>query len=93
MNLTWQIKLSNTAKKQLKKIDNKIQKRIVTFLKTLSSKYPRAIGKPLKKNFIGLWRYRIGEYRIICDIQDDKITILILRIGHRSKVYKKDIRK
>ena len=54
---------------------------------SLNTENPRIKGKALTSDLKGLWRYRVGDYRILADIQDDKIVILILDIGHRSKIY------
>ena len=53
----------------------------------MNTENPRIKGKPLTGDLKGLWRYRVGDYRILAEIQDDKIVILILDIGHRSKIY------
>ncbi len=50
---------------------------------------PRITGKPLKGNKKGIWRYRVGDYRILCDIQDKKLVILALELGNRKEIYKK----
>lgn len=79
---------SEDAAKQLKKIDKPIQKRIVKFMEEVRNlDDPRTRGKGLSSNLAHLWRYRVGDYRIICDIQDDKIIISVLRIAHRKEVY------
>ncbi len=49
---------------------------------------PRQWGKPLDGDKVGLWRYRVGDYRLICDIQDERITVLVIRVGHRKDVYR-----
>ena len=51
-------------------------------------KNPRHFGEPLKGNHAGFWRYRIGDYRILCDIRDENVIVLVLTIGHRRHVYK-----
>ena len=77
------------AKKQLKNLDFTVQKRIAKFIDNLEElENPRIKGKSLAGNLSGFWRYRIGDYRIICDIVDSEITIYILDISHRSKSYK-----
>ena len=48
---------------------------------------PRRFGKPLSRDMAGLWRYRVGNYRMICNIEDDKLVVLVLRAGHRKEVY------
>jgi mRNA interferase RelE/StbE len=78
------------AVKQLKKLDKSMQKRIIDFLKNKISgcNNPRYLGKPLKGKLSNLWRYRIGNYRIICKIQDKEVLVLVLNIKHRKTAYK-----
>ena len=77
------------AKKQLKNLDFTVQKRIAKFIDNLEGlENPRIKGKSLAGNLSGFWRYRVGDYQIICDIVDNEITIYILDISHRSKSYK-----
>lgn len=76
------------AEKHLGKLDNTIQKRIKNFVLELETlQNPRDRGKALVSNLNGLWRYRIGDYRLICHIDNDKLVILCLEIAHRSKAY------
>ena len=85
---------ADKARKEFLKLDKPIQKQIKTFLLKLQGmEDPCSSGKALKSNLGGLWRYRVGDYRIICDIQQDKILITVLRIGHRKNVYDRDISK
>jgi mRNA interferase RelE/StbE len=86
--LAWEIKLTNTARKQLKKLDHEAQQRIHRFLIERVRQSPRDIGKALKSQMSELWRYRVGDYRIVCEIQDTAITVLVVRIGHRREVYR-----
>ena len=84
-----QIIIQPNAKKQLKNLDFTIQQRIAKFIDNLQElENPRIKGKSLAGNLSGFWRYRVGDYRIICDIVDSEITIYILDISHRSKSYK-----
>lgn len=84
-----QIIIQPNAKKQLKNLDFTVQKRIAKFIDNLEElENPRIKGKSLAGNLSGFWRYRVGDYRIICDIVDSEITIYILDISHRSKSYK-----
>ena len=86
----WQVKYETKAEKQLVKLPSQEQLRITDKLREISdSGNPRERGKSLKGKFSNRWRYRIGDYRVICDIQDDILVILVIEIGHRSKVYKK----
>ncbi|WP_227651853.1 type II toxin-antitoxin system RelE family toxin, partial [Klebsiella pneumoniae] len=81
--LVWQIELSATAAKQLAKIDRHDAKRIAAFLRErlASVDDPRQLGKALTGPLGGLWRYRVGNYRIICDLQGKRLIILVLEIG------------
>jgi mRNA interferase RelE/StbE len=88
--LAWQIKLSDSAIKSLSKLDKQIAVRIITFLReriaTLDD--PRSTGKALTGAIFGsYWRYRAGDYRLICDIQDGELCILVIEIGNRKEVY------
>ena len=84
-----QIIIQSNAKKQLKNLDFPVQKRIAKFIDSLQElENPRIEGKSLAGNLSGFWRYRVSDYRIICDIVDIEITIYILDISHRSKSYK-----
>jgi mRNA interferase RelE/StbE len=88
--LIWKVRIDTHAVKQLKKLDKPIQKKIINFLnnKISGCNNPRYLGKPLKGKLSGLWRYRLGDYRIICKIQDYKVTVLVLNIKHRKNIYK-----
>ncbi|GGZ85656.1 hypothetical protein GCM10007161_17000 [Ignatzschineria indica] len=88
--MVWRIEYSDSALKALKKIDKTYAKRIVDTLELQIAHLddPRVRGKALQGNLKSLWRYRVGNYRIICDIQDKKLTILALFIGHRKKIYR-----
>lgn len=88
--MVWQIKLTDGARKSLAKLDKQIAKRLTRFLREriATAADPRAIGKALVGNIFGsYWRYRVGDYRIICDIQDNEICILVIEIGNRKEVY------
>lgn len=87
--MKYKLVFTNRAKKQLKKIDKYMQALIIGWLeKNIEGcENPRLHGKALVENKSGEWRYRIGEYRVICKIQDKEIIILVLEIGHRKNVY------
>lgn len=83
------IEFSPLAEKQFLKLDKQIQRQIQKFVLQLKNlENPRSRGKALVGNLSHLWRYRIADYRLICDIQDEKILVTILRIGHRKEIYK-----
>lgn len=85
------IEYSEQAFRQFSKLDKPAQRQIKNYMDGVAKlENPRSRGKALKGALSELWRYRSGDYRIICDIQDDKILITILRIGHRKEVYEKE---
>jgi mRNA interferase RelE/StbE len=87
---SWRIEITRTAEKQIVKLGRPAQKTIQRFLRErlTSADNPRQWGRALQGEKRGLWRYRVGDYRLICDIQDEKITVLVLEIGHRKDVYR-----
>jgi mRNA interferase RelE/StbE len=87
---TWRIEITRTAEKQITKLDRSAQKSIQQFLRERLrvAADPRQWGKALLGEKRGLWRYRVGNYRLICDIQDARITILVLEVGHPKDVYR-----
>jgi len=88
--LVWIIEYTDTAKKQLKKLDKQTAKRILDYMdeRIIESKNPRSAGKVLTGSLGGLWRYRVGDCRIICEIQDNALRVLVVKIGHRREVYR-----
>lgn len=83
------IEFSPLAEKQFLKLDKQIQRQIQKFVLQLKNlENPRSRGKALVGNLSHLWRYRVADYRLICDIQDEKILVTILRIGHKKEIYK-----
>lgn len=87
--MTYHVELTEQARKALKKMDRQTAMMLTAWIrKNLEGcTDPRQHGKGLTANRSGQWRYRVGDYRIIADIQDDRIVILILTIGHRKEVY------
>jgi mRNA interferase RelE/StbE len=88
--LAWTIKYTDTARKQLKKIDRQIARRILDFMdeRVASADDPRQTGKALTGPLGNFWRYRVGDYRIICDIQDGELCVLVVEIGNRKEIYR-----
>lgn len=88
--MAWTVSVSDIAEKQLRRLGAVAQKRIVNYLheRIEDCKNPRHFGEPLTGNHSGLWRYRVGDYRIICEIQDDVLCVLTLSVGHRKEVYR-----
>ena len=87
--MKYDVEYSKTAVNTIKKMDSSTSKLIRTWIEKnlMNTENPRIKGKALTGDLKGLWRYRVGDYRILAEIQDNKIVILILDIGHRSKIY------
>ncbi|EFA1503320.1 type II toxin-antitoxin system RelE family toxin [Escherichia coli] len=87
--MVWTINYSERALKSLRKMDKQNARRIVDFmdLRIAVAADPRKSGRPLKGELGEFWRYRVGDYRILCEIRDDELIILVATIGHRREVY------
>lgn len=87
--MKYEVIFSDSALKQLKKLDKYTAKLIMSWIKKnlIGCENPRVHGKGLTNNKSGYWRYRIGDYRLIAEIQEEKVIILIVNVGHRSKIY------
>ena len=87
--MSYHVVFSAQAKKSIKKLDRHVYTTIIAWIrKNLEGcSNPRIHGKPLTANRSGQWRYRVNDYRIIADIQDDKVIILVLAVAHRREVY------
>jgi mRNA interferase RelE/StbE len=89
--LVWRVELSEGAKKDLRRCDPQSARRILKFLRERIAVKgdPRRIGKRLRSPRLGeFWRYRAGDWRIICRIQDEIVLVLVLKVGHRRTVYR-----
>lgn len=89
--MVWRIEVSETAEKQLGKLDRPVAQRIRTFLRERLSVLddPRSIGDALKGSELGeFWKYRVGDWRLICEIRDKQILITVLSLGNRREVYR-----
>lgn len=87
--MAWRVELSAEADRELSKLDPQHSRRILKFLyervRVLDD--PRSIGKALRGSRLGeFWKYRVGDYRLICKIEDDRVTVLILHLGHRKEI-------
>ncbi|CDQ53907.1 TPA: type II toxin-antitoxin system RelE/ParE family toxin [Klebsiella pneumoniae] len=87
--MVWTINYSDRALKSLRKMDKQNARRIVDFmdLRIAVAADPRQSGKPLKGELGEFWRYRVGDYRILCESRDDELVTLAATIGHRREVY------
>jgi mRNA interferase RelE/StbE len=89
--LAWRIEFDPDALKELQSLDRAVQKRLVGFLRDRLSPLedPRSLGEPLSGARLGsYWKYRVGDWRLVCDIQDRRIVVRVLRVGHRREVYR-----
>ncbi|MQU62278.1 type II toxin-antitoxin system mRNA interferase toxin, RelE/StbE family [Pseudomonas sp. FSL R10-1350] len=88
--MVWTIDYTDTAKSQLRKLDKQSAKRILDYMDERVSRRddPRTAGKALTGPLGGLWRYRVGDFRVICEIQDGALRILVVQLGNRSDVYR-----
>jgi mRNA interferase RelE/StbE len=88
--LAWRIEYSRSAERKLAKLDARLARRILDFMdrRIAVTSNPRASGQALTGALSGLWRYRVGDYRLICEIRDSEIMILVIEIGDRKDVYR-----
>jgi mRNA interferase RelE/StbE len=89
--LAWKIDYTDSARLQLRKLDKQTSKRILDYMdgRIAPLEDPRSTGRALTGPLGELWRYRVGDYRIICDIQDGALLVLAVRIGKRNDVYRR----
>ena len=86
--LAWKVELTDPAAKQLARLDKTQAQRITKYLRRLMQlEDPRDAGKALTGNWRTYWRYRVGDYRVVCEIRDNELVIVAVLIGHRSEVY------
>ncbi len=87
--MTWSVEFDDAAAKELRKLNRQAQQEILRYFRdrVATDEDPRRFGKPLSRDLAGLWRYRVRDYRMICSIEDDKLTVLVLRVGHRKDIY------
>ena len=89
--MAYNVELSESAERELGKLDAPQAKRILKFLHQRVAKLddPRSIGEALHGSRPGeFWKYRVGDYRLICKIEDDRLIVLVLRVGHRKEIYR-----
>jgi mRNA interferase RelE/StbE len=87
--LGWTIEFDPEAIRDLNKLDRSIKAQIFEYLTTriAAAENPRDFGKPLLHEKFGLWRYRVRDYRVVCELQDQRRTVLVVAVGHRKDVY------
>jgi len=88
--MAWNVEVSPKAQRQLDELDKPVARRISRFLYERIGKLddPRQIGERLQGTLSEFWRYRVGDYRIICSLEHERLVVLVLRIGHRREIYK-----
>ena len=89
--MAWTNEFATSAAKQMRKLDPAVARRITTFLRerVAPAKNPRSLGTALRGDELGqFWKYRVGDYRVIAEIRDREIRILVVRLGHRREVYR-----
>lgn len=85
--MAWEIKVTPRADKAIGKLDKPAARRVLKELREVSAlDDPRSRGKALTGNLAGLWRYRVGDYRIVCDILDDELVVLAIDVAHRREI-------
>jgi mRNA interferase RelE/StbE len=88
--LAWTIKIDPRAEKQFSRLDRATATRLRNYLRDRIAPLdsPRQLGTALQGSTLGaFWRYRVGDYRIICDLQDNRLVVLVVKLGHRSEIY------
>jgi mRNA interferase RelE/StbE len=87
--LAWSIEYDPGALKDLKKLDRTIQQEILDYMdnRIAAASNPRDFGKPLRGSKFGLWRYRVRDYRIVCELQENRLVVLVAAVGHRKTIY------
>ncbi len=88
--MTWTVEWDDRARRELRALDDKVQARILRYLceRIATSENPRRFGRSPTGDKAGLWRYRVSDYRLICDINDGDDVVLVLRGGHPSGIYR-----
>lgn len=88
--MAWRIRYLKSARKGVQKLGPQACHRIHDFLekRVAALENPRLLGRPLKGQSAELWRYRVGDYRIVCELHDDELVVLVIRVGHRRHIYR-----
>lgn len=88
--MAWTIEYSDTALKKLQKLDRQSSRAVADYMdeRIANAENPRDFGKALTGSLKGRWRFRVGDYRVICSIKDDRLVVLVIDVGHRREVYR-----
>jgi mRNA interferase RelE/StbE len=89
--MAWTIEFDPTARRELEKLDKSISDRILKFLheRVAALDDPRRIGERLQGTLRQFWKYRVGDYRLICSIKDDRLVVVVVRVGHHRQIYQR----
>ncbi|MFN7399154.1 MAG: type II toxin-antitoxin system RelE family toxin [Sandaracinobacter sp.] len=90
--MAWRIEVSDSAAKQLRKLDPQVARRILTYLRDRLAPLedPRSLGEALRGKELGdIWKYRVGDWRIIADLDDGVMLITVIRLGNRREIYRR----
>lgn len=87
--MTYKVVYTKKAVKSLRKMDKEQQRLIVSWIEKnlIGAEDPKTSGKPLKSNLKGYWRYRVGNYRILAEVNEEEVKIIIVNVGHRKDIY------
>ena len=87
--MNWIYRFDERALKELRKLGKQAQREVIAYLdeRVASEADPRRFGKGLKAELAGLWRYRVGDYRILCQIKNGELLVLVVAVGHRRDIY------
>ena len=87
--MTWSVEWDERARKELRRLDPAVQRQILGYLRQriVGASDPRRFGRPFSGGKLGLWRYRVGAYRLVCQIEEERLVVLVLAVGHRKEVY------
>ena len=88
--MAWRIEYADPAKQQLRKLDRQVARRVLDFMdeRVAGLEDPRSTGKALTGPLGAFWRYRVGDCRVICDIQDGALRVLVVQVGNRREIYR-----
>lgn len=87
--MAYKIEFEKQALEEFSKLDGAVKKQVQNYIDKLEAREdPRTLGEPLQANLSAFWKYRVGDYRLVAEIQDNKFVVLMLVVAHRSEVYK-----
>ena len=86
--MAWQVDFGPRAERALKKLDRQVAARVIAYLEDAAAGDPRAQGRALTGELGGFWRYRVGDWRVLCRIDDARLIVLVVDLEHRRKIYR-----